>query len=314
MLSLLDMLNHYLGFFNMNVKLKNRVYTILGILGDIYIGYLAFHFLRLQVWGRGLLFMLLFFVLAYFLTLNVIYYFTTKTAKFDISPKIEKMLGGKAASASDDPMLGSGKANATAGRTRVMPAAGLFNQDKLLPAKVTVDELTQQNINEMVTNLVASGYLSLNYGGLSDEAIYRHAHANPEPFYAIGEATPLPFYEMRQEGDHLYVYAGKNAIDSLNVGEISSIGLMQVQDAQNQYQLVLANAYLTGGPYKVAGRSGVMAGNNPYSVAVQVAYRDKNAPQEKPTRLTQAQTQTQTVTQPTSREPQAPSRRARHQR
>lgn len=58
MLSLLDMLNHYLGYFNMNVKLKNRVYTIIGALGVLYLGYLAIRFIRLGAWTRGLLFLL----------------------------------------------------------------------------------------------------------------------------------------------------------------------------------------------------------------------------------------------------------------
>ena len=39
--------------------------------------------------------MLVFLALIYFITLNVIYYFTNKTAKYDLSPRIEKLLGGK---------------------------------------------------------------------------------------------------------------------------------------------------------------------------------------------------------------------------
>ncbi|MFD1319109.1 DUF6681 family protein [Loigolactobacillus zhaoyuanensis] len=274
MLSLLDMLNHYLGYFNMNVKLKNRVYTAIGIAGVIYLGYLAINFIRLGAWTRGILFLLIFLVLVYFVTLNVIYYFTTKTAKFDISPKIEKVLGGRPAGAADDPMLG-GKHTAQA--TKVMPAAGLFHEQSLLPAKLTVDASQQANIEQVVDGLVASNYLQLDYAGHSDEQIYQAAQASGQPVYAVGEGVQLPFYELREAQGRYLVYAGRNAIDSLPVGEVTEVGLMPTKQAAAKYQIVLASAQLTGGPNKIAGRSGAVAGSAPFQLIVQVAYKDPNA-------------------------------------
>lgn len=293
MLSLLDMLNHYLGFFNMNVKLKNRIYTAIGILGDGYIAYLAIKLLRLHAWGRGFLFLLAFLGMTYFTVLNVIYYFTTKKAKFDISPKIEKLLGGKAATSSDDPMIssGTGKAPAAGTTAKVMPAAGLFNAKKLLPATLKADH---QALEQTVDELVKSGYLSLNYGGLGDREIYQQAQHRSEPFYAIGAATQVPFYELREERGQLAVYVGQNAINSRKVGTIESVGLMPVGQARQQYHLVLASAYLSGGPYKVAGRSGVVTGQEPFALTVQLAHEDR---EETPTATMSHGTTTQAMPQ-----------------
>jgi hypothetical protein len=41
MLSILDMINHGLGYFNLNVKLKNRIYTAIGFVGQWYLIYVA---------------------------------------------------------------------------------------------------------------------------------------------------------------------------------------------------------------------------------------------------------------------------------
>ncbi|MFC6170531.1 DUF6681 family protein [Loigolactobacillus jiayinensis] len=273
MLSLLDMLNHYLGYFNMNVKLKNRVYTGIGIAGVLYLGYLTFNYLRLGAWTRGLLFLLIFLVLVYFTALNVIYYFTTKTAKFDISPKIEKLLGGRAAGAGDDPMVVGKHAAHT---TKVIPAAGLFHEQSLLPAKLVVDATQQANIEQLVDSLVASNYLQLNYANRSDDDVYQLAQKSGQPVYALGDLVQLPFYELREQSGHYVVYAGRNAIDSLPVGEVTEVGLMPTKDAAAKYQIVLASAQLTGGPYKIAGRSSVVAGNEPFKLVIQAAYKDPN--------------------------------------
>ena len=79
----------------MNVKIKNRVYTVVGGIGNFYLLYVAWRFFANGFIGRGLLFILAFLVLLYFTYLNTIYWFTEKKAKWDISPKIENALGIK---------------------------------------------------------------------------------------------------------------------------------------------------------------------------------------------------------------------------
>lgn len=80
MFSLLDMINHYLGYVNLNVKLKNRIYTVLGVIGDIYLLYVSIRWIQNGYALRGSLILLVALILAYFTVMNVFYYFTEKKA------------------------------------------------------------------------------------------------------------------------------------------------------------------------------------------------------------------------------------------
>ncbi len=52
-LSFLDMINHWLGYFNINAKLKNRIYIIIAFLGDLYLIYVTTRLLINHAWVRG---------------------------------------------------------------------------------------------------------------------------------------------------------------------------------------------------------------------------------------------------------------------
>jgi len=78
MLTILDMINRSLSYFNVNTKLKNQAYVVVGFFGEFYLFYVAFRLLKNQAYVRGLLFMLAFAALMYFVVLNFIYYFTDK--------------------------------------------------------------------------------------------------------------------------------------------------------------------------------------------------------------------------------------------
>ena len=75
MFSILGLINTWIGYINMNVKIKNRVYTIVGGVGNFYLLYVAWRFFANGFIGRGLLFILAFLVLLYFTYLNAIYWF-----------------------------------------------------------------------------------------------------------------------------------------------------------------------------------------------------------------------------------------------
>ena len=45
--SILGMINSYIGYFNMNATLKNRIYTVVGGVGNFYLLYVAYRFLRM---------------------------------------------------------------------------------------------------------------------------------------------------------------------------------------------------------------------------------------------------------------------------
>ena len=128
MLTILDLLNHYLGFFNVNSRWKGRVYSLLAAVGNFYILYLAVKHIQNGAYLRGLGLTLAFLVITYFVILNAIYYFTEKSVKWDVSPKIEKMLGGKPA-----------EATPAATNQPFTPATGLYAKDNVLPGTAVSD-------------------------------------------------------------------------------------------------------------------------------------------------------------------------------
>ena len=83
MFSFLDMINSSLSYFNLDVKLKNRIYIVLATLGDIYLVYVTFRLFVNQAWLRGFLYCLAMIAITYFIYVNFVFYFLGKTSQFD---------------------------------------------------------------------------------------------------------------------------------------------------------------------------------------------------------------------------------------
>lgn len=269
MFSIIGLINSYLGYININVKLKNRVYTILGTVGNFYLLYVAYRFLANGFLARGLLFILAFFGLSYFAYLNILYFFTSKKSRFDFSPWIEKKLGMKP----KEDMLDKEKTGAQNG---FVQTNGLFKGETILPAKLKRSAAEIQALNEIVGQLAAENYLRLDYGGNSDNEIFKIARAKKENVYALNEPVALPYFELVHEAGHLNLYGGINQIERKRLGQIKSVGLMPVTEVERKYSLFVAAAAVYGGPYKFAGRSTVMQEDGPYELKIQVAYREKD--------------------------------------
>lgn len=188
MFSILDMINHALGYVNVNVKIKNQIYIGIGIAGNLYLGYVAIRLMQNGAWLRGILYMLVFLALIYFITLNVIYYFTNKTAKYDLSPRIEKLLGGKPKEA-----LAAEKQAQQSQQQPYIPANGIFDGQELLPATVKTSRAEQENVHQIVDQLQAANIVRLDYGGLTDDAIIQQAQATVNPFMRLGKAFKFLF-------------------------------------------------------------------------------------------------------------------------
>lgn len=274
MLSFLDMVNHYLGYVNVSVKLKNRIYTVLGLLGDFYLFYIAVRYLQNGHPFWGLLILLVAIILLYFAFLNGVYYFTKKKAPFDISPKIEKLLGTKPKDAeATQPRRNS--------LGRNIPANGYFDEKKILPGKLMATPVQQQNVQNLATQLQQNRLLRLDYSGLGDREIMEQVQKDGKPVYASGPGVLIPYFEMQNEDNHLVVYAGLNQADKQPVGTVSTVGLQNVNDVRDQFKLYLANATLVGGPFKVVGRTTLIEQDNDFAVAVQLAY--KHQAEDQPT-------------------------------
>lgn len=270
MFSILDMINHALGYVNVNVKIKNQIYIGIGIAGNLYLGYVAIRLMQNGAWLRGILYMLVFLALIYFITLNVIYYFTNKTAKYDLSPRIEKLLGGKPKEA-----LAAEKQAQQSQQQPYIPANGIFDGQELLPATVKTSRAEQENVHQIVDQLQAANIVRLDYGGLTDDAIIQQAQATGEPVYAIGQGIQIPFSQLKLENHRLVIYAGINQMDQSPVGHITKVGLTDVHDAHEDYKLYLASTVITGGMSKIAGRTSAIEQPGDYQVTAQVAYEGK---------------------------------------
>ncbi|KRL00545.1 DUF6681 family protein [Liquorilactobacillus capillatus] len=269
MFSIIGLINSYLGYININVKLKNRVYTALGTVGNFYLLYVAYRFLVNGFLVRGLLFILAFFVIAYFLYLNIFYFFTSKRARFDFSPWLEAKLGMKPKEEPADKRRSGPQAG-------FVQTNGLFEGETTLPAKLECSTAEKQALNEIVAQLETQGYLKLNYGGYSDREIFKLAKTKKKNIYALNDPVALPYFELVHEDNHLELYGGINQIEERKLGRIQSVGLMPVAEVERKYSLFVAAAVIQGGAYKFAGRSTAMHEEGPYDLKIQVAYRKKN--------------------------------------
>ncbi|MCR1901878.1 DUF6681 family protein [Ligilactobacillus apodemi] len=270
MFSLLGMINSYIGYFNMNATLKNRIYTVVGSVGNFYLLYVAYRFFANGFFIRGLLFICVFLILAYFAYLNILYFFTeTRVSKFDISPKVEKMLGVK---------IPDTRAQEKAAQTAApgfVQTNGIFKDEEFLPSTLVVDRKQRENLQKIVKQLEEVGYLKLDFGGKKDRELFKGAKSG-DRFLALEEPVALPYYELREKNGKLLVYGGVNQIERHELGELTQVGLLRGHEALDRYQLSLATAVITAGPYKFAGRSTMMKKETPFKLEVQVAYRKKD--------------------------------------
>ncbi|WP_324253444.1 DUF6681 family protein [Ligilactobacillus salivarius] len=273
MFSILGLINTWIGYINMNVKIKNRVYTIVGGVGNFYLLYVAWRFFANGFIGRGLLFILAFLVLLYFTYLNAIYWFTEKKAKWDISPKIENALGIK----SKDPEEEARKKVARMRQAGFVQTNGIFDENQdFLPAEITTSEAELANIQIVADSLKKINYLHLDYDGKSKNTIFKEIKSDGKVRYALGE-TPqaLPYFELKNVEGKLVIYGGINQIESYQLGTVKTIGLMPASEAAKKYHIYLATVVLTGGPFMIAGRSTAMEDNEPFRIDAKIAYTSR---------------------------------------
>ncbi len=265
MLSLLDLLNHYLGFFNVNSKLKGRIYSVMALAGDSYIFYLATQYMMNKAYLRGGLILLAGLVILYFAVINIVYYFTEKTVKWDISPWLAKYMGNK-------PEEGSTGAQTVA----FVPSNGVYAKGKVLPATVSADADMQAELKSVVEQLQAQHLMQEDYGQLSPEQQLKRLAGTDDVIYANEPGTPLPYYRLEDEHNGLAIYGGLNEMFAKRLGRITRVGLQKTADAQKEYDLYIATAVITGGPGHERGRSGLHTVVHPYTLKVELAYQKKS--------------------------------------
>lgn len=265
MLTILGLLNQYVGFFNVNTKFKGCLYTVLGFGSVWYILYIGISFITAHRYLRGFGLVAAFIGLMYVIYLNFMYYFTEKKAHFDISPHFEKVVGN--AQTADD------KQNST----QVLgPSNGVYREQQVLPTAIKSNSDEIANIQAVAQQMLNLGLISQDYQKMSDRDLRQQLVINhDQPIYANHPGSPVPFAKLVMEGSHLVIYGGINEMQAVRLGEISRIGLADVTTALKNSDVFLASIIVNGGLGKTLTRSSFIETAYPYTLKVEVAYRLK---------------------------------------
>lgn len=274
MLAILGTINTIIGYINMNVKIKNRVYTLVAFFGNFYMLYVAYRFFANGYPGRGVLYLLAFIMLAYWLYLNILYWYTKeKTSRWDISPKIERMFGIKPKDPEEEARKKVLRAGLAARQPGYVQTNGIFTDNNLLEAKLSQSSAQAAAVQAVVHELVANQVVALDFGNVSDEEIIRHG--NERQFPALVAPIALPYFELINRNGRYLVVGGVNQFERKELGEITSVGLLPISAAANKYRLALATVVVVGGPYKYAQANQAKLENKPFSLKIQMAYQQR---------------------------------------
>lgn len=274
MFSFLDMINHSLGYFNINLKLKNKIYTVVAFLGDCYLIYVTYRLLANHVWMRGLLYCLAVLVISYYVYLNAVYYFLDKTSKYDVlSPWLVKITGY------DQSSENSRRSRAERAAALINNQAnGYFTDSDLISAAVMINPEEQRNLRHLVDQLVEQGIFTADYDGKDSNQIIEEYNQTHQPVNALNQHQTPPYFDLVHDelGHRLEIYAGLNQMERVKVGHITKVGLTDVHDAHQKYRLYLANVYVTGGPNKIPGRRGTtILTDGDFGLVAHVAYKNR---------------------------------------
>ncbi len=279
MFSFLDMINSSLSYFNLDVKLKNRIYIVLATLGDIYLVYVTFRLFVNQAWLRGFLYCLAMIAITYFIYVNFVFYFLGKTSQFDfLSPRIAKITGQKFADNSQSQMRRRAAGRYSTGLAN--QSNGLFDGADTIPATVEIDHSEQENLQKVVDRLLTEKIFVNDFNGMSEREIIRQYQETHKPVQALNVESIPPFFELVHDSirHRLEIYMGMNQMERRPVGHISKIGLTDVREAHQKYRIYLANLVVVDGPNKIPGRSGTtIMTTADYGLKAQVAYRQRTS-------------------------------------
>ena len=270
------MINSSLSYFNLDTKLKSRIYIGIAAAGDIYLVYVTFRLFANHVWMRAFLYCLAMLAITYFLYLNFVFYFLGRTSQFDfLSPRFAKVTGQKFDTASGNPSFAAQQQLA---QELANNSNGVFNGADTIPAVVAIDDHEQRNLQAIVDRLLKEGIFVNDYSGLSDREIVEQYAQTNRPVPALNARSVPPYFELvhDQLRHRLEIYIGMNQMERRAVGHIVKIGLTDAATAHHRYQIYLANLAVVGGPNKIPGRRGsTIMTTADYGLNAQVAYRER---------------------------------------
>lgn len=272
MFTFLTMVSHYMGMINVKSRLKNQIYTAVAFVGNWYLLFIAIKFIQNGGYLRGFGFLAIFVVFLYFIVMNIFFFFTEKKAPYDISPQIEKLIGGRPEEVEEQEEL-KRRLSRVERNSNGFGANGFYSDEVLLPAKVRTSSSQQQNVDTLVSQMIKKGLIMNDFDGKNDQELIQTADEGQREFYALGDGASFPYYDLREEHGRAIIYAGLNQMSESPVGEVVRVGLSDFKHAKYEFHLYLANAGVSGGPQKVQGRSGLVESDGKYIVKIQMAYK-----------------------------------------
>lgn len=124
--------------------------------------------------------------------------------------------------------------------------------------------------------MIEQNLLVTDYDQMSEREIIDYNRQEHRSVPALRPDQTVPYFELVPTGSRLEVYIGVNQMERLAVGHLTSVGLTEVVTARQNYQLFLANVFITDGPEKIAGRSQTtIVRDKAYGLNVKVAYKNK---------------------------------------
>lgn len=267
MFTLLDGLNRFLSYFNLKIKVKNRLYIILGCITTGYIGYLTWNFFEYEAYGRGIVYVLIFFILLYFLVLNTLYYFFDKNVKWDITPFFEKF--AQVDTVSDPDKDENKKKSGMYADQMVIYDETQQNLENFQTFDTTLEylDISQKELKQMV-DFMLENHLIEKKKKISPKKIGKKK--KHEKVYEIGEGVPIPSFSIETVQEDLFLSIGLNATERVRIVKIKKIGKLSASKMKETYNVVAKTAKIIGGNYEELKNGKLEKGSEAYKIRLQV--------------------------------------------
>ena len=127
--------------------------------------------------------------------MNIYYYLFNKQAPFDISPILEKYIGGAPEEVREKEEFRRRLSRVERQSRQVASPGGVFDQKALLPATIVSSAQQQKNIEQIAEKMIQTGMAFMDYGGRTDDELRTEMPAQQTETYAIGDLECDPVCE-----------------------------------------------------------------------------------------------------------------------
>lgn len=161
-------ISKFLNYLNINPRLQNKIFTVVSVFPTLYILRIVKGYFQNGNHLRGVIYLLIFIVLMYFIVVNFLYYFKERKVKWDVTNLIEDIVP-------EDTTFGGSVATASLENPSI----------KGQKIKLSLSEDSDMIIEEVVDKLVTTGEIQIN--SLEQEG------------YLLDKYTLIPYYKIRKD-------------------------------------------------------------------------------------------------------------------